>query len=101
MEKYLYTCLYTDIKFTPTAGKTLTLSPEQLRQLAGVKGVKDLSLVAEDKALLENGESRAIAYLKGVDEKYTRVTGVAGKLRTGKFELGAVDEPLAFLGTGV
>src|SRR5258708_3388723 len=99
--KSLYTSFYPDLKITPSAGKTLTLSPEQLRQLAGVKGVKDLSLVAEDKALLENGESRAIAYLKGVDEKYTRVTGVAGKLRTGKFELGTVDHPLSVLGTGI
>lgn len=99
--KSLYTSFYPDLKITPAAGKTITLTPDQLKQLAGIKGVNALSLIAEDKALLENGESRAIAYLKGVDEKYTRVTGVAGKLRTGKFELGTADHPLAVLGSGV
>lgn len=99
--KSLYTSFYPDLKISPSTGKTLTLTQEQLKQLAGIKGVSSLSLVAEDKALLENGEYRAIAYLKGVDEKYTRVTGVAQKLKTGKFELGTADHPLAVLGTGV
>jgi lipoprotein-releasing system permease protein len=99
--KSLYTSFYPDLKITPASGKTLTLSPEQLKQLSGAGGVTSLSLVAEDKALLENGESRAIAYLKGVDENYTRVTGVAAKMRTGKYELGTTDHPLAVLGTGI
>lgn len=99
--KSLYTSFYPDLKITPAAGKTLTLSPEQLKQLAGVRGVRALSLIAEDKALLENGESRAIAYLKGVDDKYTRVTGVAEKIRSGKFQLGTEDRPLAVLGSGI
>jgi lipoprotein-releasing system permease protein len=99
--KSLYTSFYPDLKITPATGKTLTLSTEQLKQLAAVKGVHALSLVAEDKALLENGDSRAIAYLKGVDDKYTQVTGVAEKLRSGKFQLGTEDHPLAVLGSGI
>jgi len=99
--KSLYTSFYPDLKISPVTGKTVTLSPEQLRQLAGVPGIRSLSLVAEDKALLENGEWKAIAYLKGVDENYTKVTGVKQKLVRGSFDLGTEDHPLAILGSGV
>src|SRR5882757_9818390 len=46
--KGLYTSFYPDMKISPSKGKTLTLSPEQLKQLAGIKGVHALCLVAED-----------------------------------------------------
>src|SRR5882757_7049158 len=48
--KSLYTSFYPDLKITPATGKTLTLTPEQLRQMSGVKGVNAFSLIVEDKA---------------------------------------------------
>jgi lipoprotein-releasing system permease protein len=99
--KSLYTSFYPDLKISPTSGKTITLSPEQLKQLAGIQGVSAVSLIAEDKAVLENGGWRAIAYLKGVDENYTRVVGVAEKIRKGKFDVGTAEQPRAVLGSGV
>src|SRR5579859_7033704 len=100
--KSLYKDFYPDLKISPAKGKTITLSPAQLRQLAGMPGVSALSLVAEEKALLQNGEDyRAIANLKGVDEQFTRVTGIANKVKKGKFELGTTDHPIAVLGSGM
>jgi lipoprotein-releasing system permease protein len=99
--KSLYTSFYPDIKISPVTGKTLTLTPQQLQQLAGIKGVHALSLEAQDNAVLQNGDWRAIAYLKGVDENYTKVTGIKEKLVRGKFELGTEDHPLAVLGSGI
>jgi len=99
--KSLYTSFYPDIKITPATGKTLTLTPQQLQQLAGIKGVRALSLEAQDNAVLQNGDWRAIAYLKGVDENFSKVTGVKEKLVRGKFELGTEDHPLAVLGSGI
>ncbi len=99
--KSLYTSFYPDIKITPAAGKTLTLTQQQLQQLAGVKGVRALSLEAQDNAVLQNGDWRTIAYLKGVDENYTKVTGIKDKVVRGKFELGTEDHPLAVLGSGI
>ena len=99
--KSLYTSFYPDLKVSPASGKTLTLSPEQLKQLAGFPGIRAISLVAEDKALLENGELRALVYLKGVDQHFTSVTGVAGTMRKGKFDLGTEDHPMAVLGSGI
>jgi lipoprotein-releasing system permease protein len=99
--KSLYTSFYPDLKVSPASGKTLTLSPDQLKQLAGIHGIRAISLIAEDKAFLVNGELRALVYLKGVDQNFTRVTGVAGKVTKGKFDLGTADHPMAVLGSGV
>jgi len=99
--KSLYTSFYPDIKISPATGKTLTLTEQQLKQLAGVKGVHALSLQAQDNAVLQNGEWRTIAYLKGVDENYIKVTGVKDRVVRGKFELGTEDHPLAVLGSGI
>jgi len=99
--KSLYKDFYPDLKISPSKGKTITLSPAQLQQLAGMPGVSSLSLVAEEKALLQNGDARAIANLKGVDEHFTRVSGIAHKVIRGKFELGTADQPMAVLGSGI
>src|SRR5580692_36906 len=99
--KSLYTSFYPDLKVSPASGKTLTLSPDQLKQLAGIHGIRAISLIAEDKAFLVNGELRALVYLKGVDQNFTRVTGVAGKVTKGKFDLGTADHPMAVLGSGI
>jgi lipoprotein-releasing system permease protein len=99
--KSLYTSFYPDLKVSPATGKTLTLSPDQLKQLAGMHGIRAISLVAEDNALLVNGDWQAKVYLKGVDQNYTHVTGIAGTVRKGSFDLGTVDHPMAVLGSGI
>jgi lipoprotein-releasing system permease protein len=99
--KSLYTSFYPDLRVSPTSGKTVTLSPKQLKQLAGMPGIRSLSLVAEAEALVKNGDQQSKVSLKGVDENYTKVTGVAEKTIKGKFELGDADHPLAVLGSGI
>ncbi len=99
--KSLYTSFYPDIKITPVAGKQLTLTQLQLDKLRSVKGVKNFSLIAEEKALLQNGDYQSIIYLKGVDENYNKVAGVADHLVKGEFNTGDADNPLLILGAGI
>jgi lipoprotein-releasing system permease protein len=66
-----------------------------------VNGVRALSLVVEEQAVIENGDNVASPYLKGVDSNFTKVSGVAGKIVRGKFETGTADQPLAILGSGI
>lgn len=99
--KSLYTSFYPDLKITPASGKTLTLTADQLRQLRAVRGVRAVSLVVEEHAVLENGNNISTPYLKGVDSNFTKVSGVADKMGRGKFETGTGDQPLAVLGSGV
>jgi lipoprotein-releasing system permease protein len=99
--KSLYTSFYPDLKITPSSGKTLILNARQLQQLRAVNGVRDLSLVVEEQAVVENGDNVTSPYLKGVDSNFTKVSGVAGKVDRGKFETGTADQPLAVLGSGI
>jgi lipoprotein-releasing system permease protein len=99
--KSLYSSFYTDLKILPAEGKMITLTQAQLDQLRSVKGVKNFSLVVEEKALLQNDEYQSVVYLKGVDENYRYVTGVADHVVTGKFNLGTKDAPSLVMGAGI
>ncbi len=99
--KSLYTSFNPDIKITPVSGKQLTLTQVQLDMLRSVSGVKNFSLIAEEKALLQNGDYQSIIYLKGVDENYNKVAGVADHLVKGEFNTGDADHPLLVLGAGI
>jgi lipoprotein-releasing system permease protein len=101
--KSLYSSFYPDIKVSSSQGKVLSLSNEQLQQLRNVAGIKNFSLVVEEKALLQNGDYQSVVFLKGVDENYKYVTGVADHLVNGDttFRIGTADDPFVILGAGV
>ena len=88
----------------------MILTQEQLQKLKSVKGVKNISLVVEEKALLQNQsykvdssatDYQSIIYLKGVDSNYTSVTDVADHIIEGEFNTGTADNPLLILGAGI
>ncbi len=102
--KSLYNSFYTDIKIVPAKGKTITLTPAQLAQIKQQPLVQAISLVAEEKALLQNNEAdgaQAVIYLKGVDENYAAVSGVPGKITKGSFTTGNADEAQLVIGAGI
>ena len=114
MVKSLYTAFYTDIKIFPSQGKVLNLTTEQIKKIRVVAGVKNLSLVAEEKGLLQNSGSyrdlnqdtteynfqRAVT-IKGVDDNYKDVSGVAENVPRGEFSTGNEEIPYIVLGVGV
>lgn len=99
--KSLYSSFYTDLKVSPASGKTMTVSPAQLQQLKGITGIKNFSLVVEEKALVQNGEYQSVVYLKGVDENYRYTTGVADHIISGSYDIGDEEAPKLILGAGV
>ena len=99
--KSLYSSFYTDLKVLPASGKTIRVSPEQLNQLRQIKGIRNFSLIAEEKAVIQNGEYQSVVFLKGVDENYRYVTGVADHIVKGEYNLGSAEEPKLILGAGV
>lgn len=99
--KSLYSSFYPDLKIIPVKGKQITLTQEQLNKIRAIRGIKNLSLTVEEKALLQNGDYQAIVYLKGVDDHYTAVTDVAGHMIRGKYDVGTNDFPLLVLGAGI
>ncbi len=99
--KSLYTSFYPDLKISAATGKTLILTPDQLSKLRSIHGVTAISLIAEDKGILENGDVRVPAYLKGVDSNFNKVSGVGATVEHGKFQVGDSDHPFAILGSGI
>jgi lipoprotein-releasing system permease protein len=102
--KSLYGAFYTDLKVIPAKGKTFLLTPDKINQLKRTAGIAGISLIAEEKALLLNKEQedqQTTVYLKGVDDNYKNVTGVAAKTIEGKFETGTAADPGLIVGYGI
>ncbi len=106
--KSLYSSFYPDLKISPVAGKEITLTAAQLQKIRSVKGIKNVSLVVEERALLQNkayeadsADYQSIVYLKGVDSNYTQVTQVADHMVEGTFSTGDEEHPLLVLGAGI
>jgi lipoprotein-releasing system permease protein len=99
--KSLYSSFYSDIKVIPATGKTFFLTAEQISALKQQPFVKDISLIAEEKALLKNYDARTPIYLKGVDDNYSNVSGVAAKTKRGKYYTGTADDPYLVTGSGI
>lgn len=99
--KSLYSSFYTDLKVLPASGKIMPVSEEQLKKIRALTAVRNVSLVVEEKALLQNGDYQSVIYLKGVDENYQYVAGVANSVVKGNFELGDETSPSLVLGAGI
>src|ERR1700712_659835 len=95
--KSLYSSFYPDLKISAASGKQIVLTAEQLQKIRSVKGVRNIALVVEEKALLQNkayeddsADYQSIIYLKGVDSNYTAVTQVSDHIVAGEFRTGTV-----------
>ncbi|MES1224452.1 MAG: FtsX-like permease family protein [Bacteroidota bacterium] len=99
--KSLYSNFYTDLRISPQTGKTIILTQDQLKQLSSVNGIKGYSLIAEDKAFVQNGDLNSIVFLKGVDSNYTKISSISEKIVRGKFEPGDADHANIILGSGI
>ncbi|HMR84501.1 MAG TPA: FtsX-like permease family protein, partial [Niabella sp.] len=99
--KSLYASFYTDLKISPETGKTITITREQLQKLRSVQGIKNFSLVIEEKAILQNGNNQSIVHLKGVDPGYEQTTTVSNHIYSGHFDIGTAQQPLLVLGVGI
>jgi len=99
--KSLYASFYPDVKISPSKGQMITLTQRQLDELRGINGIETISLVAEEKALLQNGGLQTVVHIKGVDSNYAQVAGIVSHLYRGEYILGNEDQPGLVFGIGV
>ena len=99
--KSLYSSFYPDLKIIPPKGKTFVLNSSQLSQINQQKNIQHFSLIAEEKAMLKNDDAQAVVHIKGVDDNFTKVSGVPYKLTKGKFNTGTTDHPQIIVGAGI
>lgn len=76
-----------ELKAIPKTGKFFSISQEQEKKLAAIQGVAHYSKEIEEKVLLEHRGKNQIAYLKGIDSNYTKVTGVDSTIYYGDWTI--------------
>ncbi len=101
--KSLYSSFYPDLKIIPENGKTFFLTSTQLAEIKLQPGVQQYALIAEEKAMLKlkDDEAQAVVSIKGVDENFAAVSGVANNLIKGKYNTGSIDDPKIIVGAGI
>jgi lipoprotein-releasing system permease protein len=99
--KSLYVDFYADMRIVPSKGKTFLLNKEQVAGIRTISGITTLGFIAEEKALLVNGELQTIVYIKGVDEQFTQLNKIAAHIKRGRFETGTTEAPTLVLGVGI
>lgn len=63
-----------DLKILPESGKTIEFSEAQKQQLNAIKGIEAFSEIIEERIFLHYKGKNHIAYIKGVDSLYGKVT---------------------------
>ena len=99
--KSLYSSFYSDIRIIPAAGKTFKLTSAQIESIGNMPFNAGMAMIAEEKALLQNGESQTVISLKGVDKNYKNISGVITHISSGNFDVGSLDTPKLVVGYGV
>lgn len=99
--KSLYSSFYPDIRIGASSGKVITLNNQQLQKLRGIKGIKNFSLVVEEKGILQIDENQSLVHLKGVDSNYKTTTSVAQHIDDGQYDIGTEIQPKLILGAGI
>jgi lipoprotein-releasing system permease protein len=99
--KSLYSSFYTDLKIVPAQGKTFVMDAAHLSKISQQPGVHAVSLVVQEKALLQNGDAQTVVNLKGVDNNFTKVSGVPAKVTNGTYNTGSIDEAGLVIGSGL
>ncbi len=99
--KSLYSSFYPDIRIGAKNGKVVTISAEQLQKLRQVNGIRNFSLVVEEKGILQVDENQSLVHVKGVDDAYKTTTGVARHIDDGVYDIGTATQPKLILGAGI
>ena len=97
----LYASFYTDIRVEPVRGRILQADTVTIRKIRALPGVRAVSVVIEEKAVLQLGDYQTIVQMKGVETGYPQVAGVSDRIVRGRFETGNADRPRAVMGIGV
>ncbi|MGB3344722.1 MAG: FtsX-like permease family protein [Aequorivita sp.] len=72
-----------DLKIYPQTGKTIDFTSAQKKMLQNVEGIESFSKIIEERVFLHYAGKNHIAYIKGVDTLYGKVTKLDSILRYG------------------
>ncbi|MCK5822968.1 MAG: ABC transporter permease [Bacteroidales bacterium] len=99
--KSLFSSFDPDLKITVTQGKTFSIDSVSLNKIKNIEGVAFYTEIIEENSLLKYGKKLYPAVLKGVDDNYTKVSGVDTMITQGKFLVKLKERNFAVVGQGV
>ena len=90
-----------EIKIEAVVGKSFEVTDSLRAQLMGIEGVKNMTEVIEDNALIIYRDQQVVATIKGVDNSYLELNRLDSFMVRGEVRLQEGDLSYAMLGTGV
>jgi len=90
-----------DLKITLVEGKVFDPEEAGKSKILEIPGIKDISEVLEENALLRYDQRQYIATMKGVDEKFVHTSGIDTMMVDGDFILEKDGKPYTVIGQGV
>ena len=87
-----------ELKALPATGKFFTLTPTQEEELSALSGIAHYAKEIEEKVYLEHRGKNHIAYIKGIDANYIKVTQVDSTLYLGDW---TINEKQVVSGIGI
>jgi lipoprotein-releasing system permease protein len=97
----LYNSFDPDIKIISSSGKTFDPDEKFVKNLKTCDFVDEYSFCLEENAMLQYGEKQIIATIKGVDDKYEKVTGLDTMIVQGDYKLKEQNVPCGIAGQGI
>ncbi|XLS29215.1 ABC transporter permease [Flavobacteriaceae bacterium M23B6Z8] len=74
-----------DLKVLPVQGKFIEFTKDQEQQLAQITGIESYSKELEERVFLSYKQKNHVAYLRGVDQRFLKVTGIDSLIFYGKW----------------
>ncbi len=99
--KSLYADFYADVRISPKQGKFFSIHDAQYNQLKNVKGIKAISKVVENRALLVKDGFQTVALVKGVENAYGNINQISKYLKRGECAIGTEQTPMFIMGIGI
>jgi lipoprotein-releasing system permease protein len=97
----LYNTFDSDLKIVPAKGKYFSIDSITYKRLKGLKGVKAITSVLEENALLKYRQSQTIATFKAIQPEFLKSTGLDTMIFLGDPILKAGPIDYAIVGAGV
>lgn len=97
----LYSSYHADLEITPVKGKSFAADSVLLARLARIEGVKAVTEVIADDALLRYKDAQIVVKVKGLAANFDQQYPLREKLVGGNFALWQQKTPRAMIGVGV
>ena len=99
--KGLYADFYADVRITPKQGKFFSIESVQFEKIKSIEGVKAVSKVVENRALLVKDGLQTVAFVKGVGTSYGNINQIRKYLKRGECAIGDLETPMFIMGIGI